>query len=93
MQDYVELILGLGLCWGRFLDKDFTSQRQLRMQQIWFKNVKIAKDAQEARDQRQPSSLTQLMQPTWPLQRWGLDLLGPLPPAHGNLKYVVVVVE
>jgi hypothetical protein len=46
-----------------------------------------------ARDQKQPSSLTQLIQPTWPLQRWGLDLLGPLPPAQGNLKYIVVVVE
>jgi hypothetical protein len=42
-----------------------------------------------ARDQKQPSSLTQLIQPTWPLQRWDLDLLGPLPPAQGNLKYVV----
>jgi hypothetical protein len=46
-----------------------------------------------ARDQKQPSSLTQLIQPTWPLQRWGLDLSGPLPPAQGNLKYVVVAVE
>jgi hypothetical protein len=46
-----------------------------------------------ARDQKQPSSLTQLIQPTWPLQRWGLDLLGPLAPAQGNLKYVVVAVE
>jgi hypothetical protein len=46
-----------------------------------------------ARDHKQPSSLTQLIQPTWPLQRWGLDLLGPLPPAQGNLKYVVVAVE
>jgi hypothetical protein len=46
-----------------------------------------------ARDQKQPSSLTQLIQPTWPLQRWGLDLLGPLSPAQGNLKYVVVAVE
>jgi hypothetical protein len=46
-----------------------------------------------ARDQKQPSSLTQLIQPTWPLQRWGLDLLGPLPLAQGNLKYVIVVVE
>jgi hypothetical protein len=27
------------------------------------------------------------------LQRWGLDLLGPLPPAQVNLKYVVVAVE
>jgi hypothetical protein len=34
--------------------------------------------------------LTQLIQPTWPL---GLDLLGPLPPAQDNLKYVVVAVE
>jgi hypothetical protein len=46
-----------------------------------------------ARDQKQPSSLTQLIQPTWPLQKWGLDLLGSLPPAQGNLKYVVVAVE
>jgi hypothetical protein len=35
-----------------------------------------------AKDQKQPSSLTQLIQPTWPLQRWGLDLLCPLPPAQ-----------
>jgi hypothetical protein len=34
-----------------------------------------------------------LQQPTWSLQRWGLDLLGPLPPAQGNLKYVVVAIE
>jgi transposase InsO family protein len=27
------------------------------------------------------------------LQRWGLDLLGPLPPAQGNLRYVVVAVK
>jgi hypothetical protein len=27
------------------------------------------------------------------LQRWGLDLLGLLPPAQGKLKYVVVAVE
>jgi hypothetical protein len=27
------------------------------------------------------------------LQRWGLDLLGPLPPAQGNLKNVVETVE
>ena len=50
MKDCVELILGLGLYWGRFLDKDFIGRRQLRMQQIWFKNVKIAKDALETRN-------------------------------------------
>jgi hypothetical protein len=50
MQVYVGLILGLGLCWERFLDKDSTSRRQLWMQQIWFKNVKIAKDVQKTRN-------------------------------------------
>jgi hypothetical protein len=50
MQDCVELILGLGLCWGRFSDKDFTGQRRLWMQQIWFKNVKIVGDAPETRN-------------------------------------------
>jgi hypothetical protein len=43
-----------------------------------------------ARDKKQPSSLTQLIQPIWPLQRWDLDLLGPVPLAQGNLKYIVV---
>jgi hypothetical protein len=50
MQDCVELILGLGLCWGRFLDKDFNGQRQLRMQQNWFKNVKTTRDVPETRN-------------------------------------------
>jgi hypothetical protein len=30
----VDLTLGLGLCWGRFSDKDFIGRRQLRMQRI-----------------------------------------------------------
>jgi hypothetical protein len=50
MQDCVELILGLGLCWGRFSDKDFTGRRQLQMQQTWFKNVKTAIDVLEIRN-------------------------------------------
>jgi hypothetical protein len=50
MQDYVGLILSLSLCWGRFSDKDFTGRMQLRMQQLWFKNVKISKDALETRN-------------------------------------------
>jgi hypothetical protein len=46
-----------------------------------------------ARDQKQLSSLTPLILPTWPLQRRGLDLLGPLTPAQRNPRYVVVAVE
>jgi hypothetical protein len=86
MQVYVDLILG-----GKVFRQGF----------YW---PKAASDAAElvqkcencqkcARDQKQPSSLIQLIQPTWPLQRWGLDLLGPLLPAQGNLRYVVVAIE
>jgi hypothetical protein len=45
MQGYVGPTLGLGLCWGRSSDKVSTGRRQLRMQQNWYRNVKIAKDA------------------------------------------------
>jgi hypothetical protein len=30
---------------------------------------------------------------SWPLQRWGLDIVGPLPTAQGNLKFTFVAVE
>jgi hypothetical protein len=40
-----------------------------------------------------PSQLTQLITPSWPLQRWGIDIVGPLTIAQGNYKYAVVVVE
>jgi hypothetical protein len=35
---------------GKSSDKDFIGRRQLRMQRIWFKNVKSAKNAQETRN-------------------------------------------
>jgi hypothetical protein len=40
-----------------------------------------------------PSYLTKLIAHTWPLQRWGLDIVGPLPTAQGNLKFTFVAVE
>ena len=38
-----------------------------------------------------PSQPIQLIPPAWPLQRWGMDLVGPLPTAQGNYKYAAVV--
>jgi hypothetical protein len=35
----------------------------------------------------------QLITPTWPLQRWGMDIVGPLPTAQGNFKFAVVAIE
>jgi hypothetical protein len=40
-----------------------------------------------------PSQFTKLIAHTWSLQRWGLDIVGPLPTAQGNLKFTFVVVE
>jgi hypothetical protein len=39
------------------------------------------------------SQPTQLITPSWPLQRWGIDIVGPLTTAQGNYKYIVVAVE
>jgi hypothetical protein len=40
-----------------------------------------------------PSQPSQLITPSWPLQRWGIDIVGPLTTTQGNYKYAVVVVE
>jgi hypothetical protein len=40
-----------------------------------------------------PSQFTKLIAHTWPLQRWGLDIVGPLRTAQGNLKFTFVAVE
>jgi hypothetical protein len=40
-----------------------------------------------------PLQFTKLITHTWPLQHWGLDIVGPLPTAQGNLKFTFVAVE
>jgi hypothetical protein len=40
-----------------------------------------------------PSQPTQLITPSWPLQRWGIDIVGPPTIAQGHYKFIVVVVE
>jgi hypothetical protein len=40
-----------------------------------------------------PAAPTTLICPIWPLQRWAMDLVGPLPTALGNFRYAVVTVE
>lgn len=42
---------------------------------------------------KRPSQPTQLITLAWPLQTWGMDLVGPLLTAQGNYKYAVVAVE
>jgi ribonuclease HI len=40
-----------------------------------------------------PSQFTKMISHTWPLQHLGLDIVGPLPMAQGNLKFTFVAVE
>jgi hypothetical protein len=40
-----------------------------------------------------PSQFTKLIAHTWPLQRWGLYIVGSLPTAQGNLKFTFVAIE
>jgi hypothetical protein len=39
------------------------------------------------------SQPSQHITPSWPLQRWGIDIVGPLTTAQGNYKYAVVAVQ
>ncbi|KAL5539124.1 hypothetical protein UlMin_045560 [Ulmus minor] len=39
-----------------------------------------------------PEDLTTVTNP-WPFAKWGIDLIGPLPTARGQLKYVVVAID
>lgn len=39
-----------------------------------------------------PTRLT-LIPPMWPFARWGIDIVGPLPRAPGNLCSAVVAIE
>jgi hypothetical protein len=39
-----------------------------------------------------PSTISTIT-PSWALQRWGIDIVGPLTTAQGNYKYAVVAVE
>jgi hypothetical protein len=56
--------------------------------------VRTCKACQFAtKHQRRLGALSQLIAPTWPLQRWGMDIVGPLPTAQGNFKFAMVAVK
>jgi hypothetical protein len=40
-----------------------------------------------------PWALSHFITPTWPLQRWGIDIVRPLPTTQGNFNFVVVAIE
>jgi hypothetical protein len=56
--------------------------------------VRSCEDCQMfAKKQRSPANLTKSIIPTWPLQRWGVDIVGPLLMVPENLCFAVVALE
>ncbi|XP_065026133.1 uncharacterized protein LOC135650583 [Musa acuminata AAA Group] len=48
---------------------------------------------EHARTPRQPAIPLNPVTCAWPFAQWGLDLLGPFPPASGQQKYIIVGVD
>jgi hypothetical protein len=46
-----------------------------------------------SRKTKAPMQSVQLIDPSWPLQRWGINIVGKLTLAQGNYTYAVVAVE
>jgi hypothetical protein len=42
---------------------------------------------------KSPTQPSQLIAPSWPLQRWGIDIVGKLTPAQGNYTFAIVAIE
>jgi hypothetical protein len=40
-----------------------------------------------------PIQPVQLITPSWPLERWGINIVGKLTPVQGNYTFAVIVVE
>jgi hypothetical protein len=40
-----------------------------------------------------PARPRQLITPSWPLQQWGIDIVGKLTPAQGNYTFAIVAVK
>lgn len=39
-----------------------------------------------------PEELTSVFSP-WPFAQWEMDIIGPLPSAHAQMKYAIVVID
>lgn len=46
-----------------------------------------------ARISRSPPEYLHSITSPWPLSKWGVDIVGPLPPNKGNKRFVVVAVD
>ena len=77
---------------GSHIDPRALSAKAIRQGFYWPTHIKDAEQIVKTRKacqttsphQSKPSTTVQLIPPTWPLQRWGMNLIGPLPPSQGE---------
>jgi ribonuclease HI len=89
-----------GFCGGHIGTRGLTS-KAIKQGFYWHLiNIDAKKLVQEceacqktANQQNLPSMPVYLIPPSWPLQRWGMDLVDPLPTAQGNCKFAAVAVD
>jgi hypothetical protein len=77
MQEYVE-VLRQGFYWPTMIDDAAKLVSTCQACQKFSRKTKAL---------AQP---VQLIAPSWPLQRWGIDIVGKLTPAQGNYTFAVV---
>jgi hypothetical protein len=97
-----ELLLEIhsGIC-GSHIGPRALSTKAIKQGFYWPTHIKdaehIVKTCEACQNfsphQSRPSVETQLILPTWPLQRWGIYLVGSLPPSQGGNKFAVVAIE
>lgn len=101
-QQGMELLgnIHVGLC-GAHRGPHEMAHRAMRQGFYWPSAAKDAKQLVKtcencqmiARKLSSPAHPTTSIIPTWPLQRWGIDIVRPLPPAPGNLHFAAVALE
>jgi hypothetical protein len=90
----------IGIC-GSHIGPHGLSAKALRQGFYWLTHIKDTEETVKtcrayqtfSPHQLGPSAPTQLISPSWPLQRWGMDLVRPLPTAQVGNKFVVVTIE
>jgi hypothetical protein len=86
---------------GSHIGSRVLSAKAIRQGFYWPTHVRDAEQITKTREayqnfsplQVRPSTEIQLIPLIWPLQRWGRDLVGPLPPSQEGNKYEVVAIE
>jgi len=89
-----------GIC-GSHIGPHALSAKALRQGFYWPTHIKYAEEIVKTCKACQtfspiesgPSAPTQLISASWPLQRWGMDLVGPMPTARGGNKFAVVAIK